>query len=68
MLPSENYRQPEAGAVLAALHEITERLGYLDSDEIKAVAEELGVPLSQFFGAATFYGSFSQTPPGKRDR
>ena len=29
MLPSQHYRQPEAGAVLTALHDINTRHGYL---------------------------------------
>jgi NADH:ubiquinone oxidoreductase subunit E len=65
MLPSEQYRQPEAGAVLAALHEINVAHGYLPGDEVRKAAEELGVPLSQVFSAATFYAIFSFTPPGR---
>jgi NADH-quinone oxidoreductase subunit E len=64
MIPSENYRQPSAGAVLAALHEITERHGYLPGEAIRQAASDLEIPLSQLFGAATFYASFSHTPPG----
>ena len=64
MLPSENYRQPSAGAVLAALHDISEHLGYLPAEAIREAATDLEIPLSQLFGAATFYASFSQTPPG----
>jgi NADH:ubiquinone oxidoreductase subunit E len=64
-LPSEQYRQPEAGAVLAALHDINQRHGYLPGDEVRRAAERLGVPLSQIFGAATFYATFSFKPPGR---
>jgi NADH:ubiquinone oxidoreductase subunit E len=65
MLPSDNYRQPEAGAVLAALHEINTRHGYLPGDEVRRAAARLGLPLSQIFGAATFYAVFSFKPPGR---
>lgn len=65
MLPSDNYRQPEAGAVLAALHEINTRHGYLPGDEVRRAAARLGLPLSQIFGAATFYAAFSFKPPGR---
>ena len=65
MLPSEQYRQPHAGAVIAALHDITARCGYLPEDEVRQVAGELGVPLSQLFGAATFYAAFSFKPVGR---
>jgi NADH:ubiquinone oxidoreductase subunit E len=65
MLPSEKYRQPVAGAVLAALHAINTRHGYLPGDEVRAAAEELGIPLSQIFSAATFYAIFSFKPLGR---
>ncbi len=65
MLPSQHYRQPEAGTVLTALHEISTRCGYLPEDEVRQVAGKLGVPLSQIFGAATFYAGFSFKPCGR---
>lgn len=65
MLPSQHYRQPEAGAVLTALHEINTRCGYLPEDEVRRVAGELSVPLSQIFGVATFYSGFSFKPCGR---
>jgi len=65
MLPSEHYRQPEAGAVLTALHEITARCGYLPEDELRKAAAELCVPLAQMFSAATFYAAFSFKPCGR---
>ncbi|UCC86978.1 MAG: NAD(P)H-dependent oxidoreductase subunit E [Anaerolineales bacterium] len=65
MLPSQQYRQPDAGGVLAALHQVNMRYGYLPQDEVRQVAIELGVPLSQVFSAATFYASFSFTPVGR---
>ena len=65
MLPSEHYRQPDAGAVLTALHDITARCGYLPEDEVRKAAAELGVPLAQMFSAATFYAAFSFKPCGR---
>jgi NADH-quinone oxidoreductase subunit E len=65
MLPSEHYRQSDAGAVLAALHDITARCGYLPEGEVRQAAAELGVPLSQMFSAATFYATFSFKPCGR---
>ncbi len=35
MLPAQHYHQPPAGAVLAALHEISARCGYLPQDELR---------------------------------
>ncbi len=65
MLPSQRYRQPEAGAVLTALHEINIRCGYLPAAEVRQVAIDLGVPLSAIYSAATFYALFSFKPCGK---
>jgi NADH:ubiquinone oxidoreductase subunit E len=65
MLPSQQYRQPDAGAVLTALHEISLRCGYLPEDEVRKMAGNLGVPLSQVFSAATFYAIFSFEPCGR---
>ena len=65
MLPSERYRKPRAGAVLNALHEITAHHGYLPQDQLIQAADDLAIPLSQLFSAATFYASFSFKPPGK---
>ena len=65
MLPSEHYRQPEAGAVLTALHDITTRFGYLPEDEVRKIARELGIPLAQMFNAATFYATFTFKPCGR---
>ena len=65
MLPSEQYCQPEAGAVLNALHDINRRYSYLPEEEVRRVAGELAVPLSQIFSAATFYTAFSFQPCGR---
>jgi NADH:ubiquinone oxidoreductase subunit E len=65
MLPSQQYRRPASGAILAALHDITARCGYLPENEIRRAASDLGVPLSQLYGAATFYAIFSFKPLGR---
>lgn len=65
MIPAEKYRRPPAGAVLAALHRINARHGYLPAEEIRSAAAELGIPLSQIVSAASFYAAFSFKPGGK---
>ncbi len=65
MIPSQQYRQPAPGAVLAALQEIMARHGYLAEDAVRAAAAGLGIPLSQMFSTATFYAAFSFTPCGR---
>jgi NADH:ubiquinone oxidoreductase subunit E len=61
----ERYRQPQPGAVLAALHEINARCGYLPQDELRNRAAALEVPLSLMFSAASFYATFSFKPCGR---
>jgi NADH:ubiquinone oxidoreductase subunit E len=65
MLPSQHYRQPDAGAVLTALHDITARCGYLPAEEVRRAAQELGAPLAQVYSAATFYAAFTFKPCGR---
>jgi NADH:ubiquinone oxidoreductase subunit E len=56
---------PPAGALLARLHAINAEQGYLPETELRRAAEELGVPLSQLYGAASFYSAFSFQPRGR---
>jgi NADH:ubiquinone oxidoreductase subunit E len=53
------------GAVLAALHTLNEQFGYLPENELRRVAEEMDVPLSQLYSAATFYAAFHFEPRGR---
>ncbi len=52
-------------ALIETLHTIQEAFGYLDLDGLRYVALSLRVPLSQVYGAATFYHFFTLKPPGK---
>jgi NADH:ubiquinone oxidoreductase subunit E len=65
MLPAQQYRQPSAGSVLAALHQISTDYGYLPEEQLRRAAAEIGVPLSQMLSAASFYATFSFKPCGK---
>jgi len=56
---------PPAGALLARLHSINAAHGYLPEPELRTAADELGVPLSQLYSAASFYASFSFQPRGR---
>ena len=55
---------PPAGVLLAKLHSINAAHGYLPEPELRTAADELGVPLSQLYSAASFYASFSFQPRG----
>lgn len=65
MLPALHYRQPDSGAVLAALHAVNAAYGYLPEAGVRQAAAELGVPLSQLYSAAAFYAIFSFKPCGR---
>ena len=56
---------PAGGALLARLHAINAEHGYLPEQELRRAADELNVPLSQLYGAATFYATFSFQPRGR---
>ncbi len=56
---------PEGGAVLARLHAINAEHGYLPAEALRQAADELHVPLSQIYGAASFYAAFSFEPRGR---
>ena len=47
------------GALLPVLHEAQEIYGYLPIEVQQAVADGLGVSLSEVYGVATFYSRFS---------
>ena len=56
---------PAGGALLARLHAINAEHGYLPEEELRRAADELGVPLSQVYSAASFYAAFSFEPRGR---
>ena len=55
---------PPAGAMLTKLHAINSERGYLPEEDLRAAADELALPLSQMYSAATFYSAFSFKPRG----
>lgn len=64
----EEILRPFAGKpteLIQALHRVQSALGYLPRQAQEAVAEALGVPLSQVRGVVTFYHFFRTQPVGK---
>ncbi len=55
----------EAHALIETLHSVQEAFGFLEPEGLRYVALSLRVPLSQVYGAATFYHFFTMKPPGK---
>ena len=52
-------------ALLPALHAAQDAFGYLSAETLAYVSERLRAPLSQVYGAATFYHLFTFAPPGE---
>ena len=58
------YKEQE-GALMPILHRAQEIYGYLPLDVQNYIAEELGIPLTDIYGVATFYSQFTLKPKGK---
>ena len=55
----------ESNALIETLHSLQEAFGYLEPEALRWVALSLRKPLSQVYGAATFYHFFTMKPAGK---
>lgn len=53
------------GALIAVLQDIQEEYYYLAEEALRRVAERLNLPLTQVYGVATFFTSFSLKPRGR---
>lgn len=55
----------ERGELISILEEIQKKYGYLPEAALRAVSERTGRSLTETYGVATFYRSFSLQPRGK---
>ena len=55
----------QPGALMPVLQEAQGIYGYLPKEVQQIIADEMGIPLSQVFGVATFYSQFTLTPKGE---
>jgi NADH:ubiquinone oxidoreductase subunit E len=53
------------GALIPALEDIQEAIGYLPKSIQKRVALGLGIPFAEVYGVVTFYSFFTMTPRGR---
>jgi NADH-quinone oxidoreductase subunit E/NADP-reducing hydrogenase subunit HndA len=53
------------GALIPVLHEIQALYGYLPEDVLRIVSEEMGFPMTEIYGVASFYSIFSLQPKGE---
>jgi NADH:ubiquinone oxidoreductase subunit E len=52
-------------ALISILHDIQDRYNFLPQEALKKVASKLQVDLTDLFGVATYYKSFSLVPKGR---
>ena len=52
-------------SLIAILQDIQSEWRYLPEDAVRVVASQLGMPLIQVYGVATFFRAFSLTPRGE---
>jgi len=52
-------------ALIQIMQDINSEYNYLPMDKLKYLSEKLTVPLSEIYGIATFYKTFSLKPRGK---
>ncbi len=57
--------QGKKTALISILHDIQDRYDYLPDGALRKVAQRLQMDLTNLYGVATFYKSFSLTPKGK---
>jgi len=58
-------RKAMPGAMLPILHGIQEKIGYIPSQAVPLIAQELNVSRAEVHGVITYYHHFRQTPPGR---
>lgn len=51
--------------LIAVLHRTQELYGYLPTDVMDEIAQEMEIPTAHIWGVATFYHYFNLTPPGE---
>jgi formate dehydrogenase subunit gamma len=55
----------ERGPLLVILHELQDRLGYIDPEVVPLLATELNLSRADVHGVVTFYKDFRSEPPGR---
>jgi len=55
----------KAGAPIRVLQQVQGIVGYLPPEILKAVSNEMRIPLSELYGITSFYSFFSMVPKGK---
>jgi len=59
--------ESDRGMLIPMMQDLQAEYGYLPPEELKALAAELGVPLTRVYGVAMFYSSFRLSPKGQHE-
>ena len=54
---------PNDGDLLAALHRVHHRYGYISREAMEVIAQQLRLTAAHVYGATTYYADFRTTPP-----
>ncbi|WP_291322034.1 NAD(P)H-dependent oxidoreductase subunit E [Desulfonatronospira sp.] len=54
------------GILIPALHQIQNKSGYLDPEELKELSESLNISLTEIYSVASFYKMFHFKPRGRK--
>ncbi len=58
-------RRSQPNQLIEVLHDIQNNYGYISKETIQTVSRDLGVPLIEVYGVASFYKAFRLEPSGK---
>jgi len=58
-------RRSQPHQLIEVLQDVQEHYGYIPEDSMRVISGELGVPLTEVYGVASFYKAFSLKPRGK---
>ena len=65
LAPILEGRRSQPHQLIEVLQDVQENYGYIPEEAMQAVSKELGVPLTEVYGVASFYKAFSLKPRGK---
>ena len=58
-------RRSQPHQLIEVLQDVQEHYGYISEESMRAISDELGVPLMEVYSVASFYKAFSLKPRGK---
>lgn len=62
-----NDNREKQGALMPVLQEAQDSFGYLPTEILEIVSDELSIPISEIYGVTTFYSQFTFIPKGQND-